>query len=45
MDIRRCLDKTFTLGQSLSWLWTVLVIVLLGAGQLCLPSALVRRSS
>ena len=31
MDIRRCLDKTFTLGQSLSWLWTVLVIVLLGA--------------
>ncbi len=31
MNIRRCLDKTFTLGQSLSWLWTVLVIVLLGA--------------
>ena len=31
MDIRRYLDKSFTLGQSLSWLWTVLVIILLGA--------------
>ena len=31
MDIRRGLDKTFTLGQFLSWLWTVLIIVLLGA--------------
>ena len=31
MDIRRWLDKTFTLGQFLSWLWTVLILVLLGA--------------
>ncbi|MBQ4077275.1 MAG: 4Fe-4S binding protein [Mailhella sp.] len=31
MDIRRYLDKSLALGQCLSWLWTVLVIVLLGA--------------
>ena len=31
MDIRRSFDRSFTLGSCLSWLWAVLVIVLLGA--------------
>ena len=31
MGIRRYLDTSFTLGQSLSWFWTLIVLALLGA--------------
>ncbi len=31
MNFRQYLDKRFSLGQALSWLWTCLVIILLGA--------------
>lgn len=31
MKIRRCLEKTFTLGQCMAWLWGALLLVLLGA--------------